>query len=140
MSAGTWAFTDTGKTKLLNGTLDIGTASIKLALFTSASNLGPTSDLFSNLTGEVSNTGYTGGGKVATLSLSGTATVKVDMAAVAPWTAGTTDLVAKWAVLYEAGGSILCYCTLDSGGANVTATIGNTLTITVDAAGIFTLV
>jgi len=55
------------------------------------------------------------------------------------WTATGGPITAKWAVLYEVGGDVVCYCLLESGGADVTATDGNTLTVTPHASGIFTL-
>jgi hypothetical protein len=55
------------------------------------------------------------------------------------WTASGGSITGKWAVIYEVAGNILLYCTLDSGGADVTATAGNTLTITPNASGLYTL-
>ena len=46
--------------------------------------------------------------------------------------------VARFAVLYESGGDVICYCLLDSTPADVTVTTGNTLTISTPS-GIFTL-
>jgi hypothetical protein len=40
--------------------------------------------------------------------------------------------VARFAVIYESGGDVVCYCLLDSSPADVTATTGNTLTIDSD--------
>jgi hypothetical protein len=55
------------------------------------------------------------------------------------WTAGSANLTAKWAVIYEVGGNILCFATLDSGGADVTAMNGNTLTVGTNGGTVFTL-
>lgn len=55
------------------------------------------------------------------------------------WTASGGDIVARFAVIYEVGGNVLCYCTLDTTPADVTAVNGNTLTIQTHASGVFTL-
>ena len=43
MAAGAWAFTDGGRTKLIDGTFDIDTDSWKMALLLSTSNIGASS-------------------------------------------------------------------------------------------------
>ena len=78
-------------------------------------------------------------GDRVTLSLSGTTTVTVDLASDPVWTASGGSIVAYFAVVYEVGGRILCYCLLDSTPGDVTATTGNTLTVAANAAGVFTL-
>lgn len=141
MAAGAWTFTNGGRSDMLGAVVNIGTDTYKMALFTSASNLGAASTTFAGVTGEVgtTNTGYTAGGNAVTLSKSGTTTVTVVQSAGIQWTAGTANLTAKFAAIYEVAGNILCYCTLDSGGADVTATNGNTLTVGGTSATVFTL-
>ncbi len=66
--------------------------------------------------------------------------VAVTISGTAPvWTAGSANLTAKYAAIYEVGGYVLCFCTLDSGGADVTATNGNTLTVGSTGGTVFTL-
>ena len=141
MAAGNWTFTDTGRTSLLDGTFDLDTDSFSIALFLSTSNLSSASTTYAALTNEHANAnGYTTGGKsYGALTLAGTTTVTVDDPLDQVWTASGGSITAKWAVLYEVGGRILAYFTLDSGGADVTATDGNTLTVALNASGIFTL-
>lgn len=112
-----------------------------MALFLSTSNLSASSNTYAALTNEVgtTNTGYTTGGNAITLAKSGTTSVTVTQSAGIQWTAGSANLTAKWAVIYEVAGNILCYATLDSGGADVTATNGNTLTVGGTSATVFTL-
>jgi hypothetical protein len=102
-----------------------------------------TSTTWAAVTGEVgtTNTGYTTGGVAVTLVLAGTTSVTVSFSSNPTWTAGSAGLTAKWAVLYEVSGNVLCFVTLDSGGADVTATSGNTLTIDSDGtpSPVFTL-
>ena len=141
MAATAWAFTNGGRTCLLDGTFDIDTDTWKMALFTSGSNLGAASTTFAGVTSEVgtTNTGYTAGGAAITLTLAGTTTVTVDISVDPSWTAGSANLTARFAAIYEVAGKVLCYCTLDSTPADVTATNGNTLTVAANASGVFTL-
>jgi hypothetical protein len=141
MAAGAWTFTNAGRTNILDALFDVDSDTFKMALFLSTSNLGSGSTTFAGVTNEVgtTNTGYTAGGNSITLSKSGTTTVTVVQSAGIQWTAGTANLTAKFAAIYEVGGNILCYATLDSGGADVTATNGNTLTVGGTSATVFTL-
>ncbi len=140
MAAGAWTFTNEGRTKLLDGTFDIDTDAWKMALFLSASNLGAASTTFAGVTSEhAAGNGYTAGGESITLTLSGTGTVTVDISSDPVWTASGGDIVARFAVIYEVGGNVLCYCLLDDTPADVTATDGNTLTVAANASGVFTL-
>lgn len=139
MAAGAWQLTNTGRTKLLDGTFDLDSDTFKMALFLSTSNLAASSTTYAALTNEHANAnGYTTGGVSVTLSLSGTTTVTAD-STDAVWTASGGSITARYAVIYEVGGSILAYCLLDSTPADVTATSGNTLTVQINASGVFTL-
>jgi hypothetical protein len=140
MAAGAWVFPDASRTKLLNGTFDIDTDSFKCALFLSTSNIGAASTTFAGVTNEhAANNGYTGGGIAVDLTLAGTTTVTCDIATDPVWTASGGSITARFAVIYEVGGDVLCYCLLDSAPADVTATTGNTLTVAAHASGVFTL-
>lgn len=140
MAAGAWTFTNTSRTKLLNGQFDIDTDSWKCALFLSTSNLGADSTTFAGVTNEhAAANGYTAGGIAISLTLAGTTTVTVDIATDPVWTASGGSITARYAAIYEVGGDILCYCLLDSTPADVTATDGNTLTVAANASGVFTL-
>jgi len=139
-AAGAWTFTDVGLTKLVDGTFDIDTDSFKMALFLSTSNIGASSTTYAAVTGEHANAnGYTTGGIAVALTLAGTTTVTVDITTDPAWTASGGSIVARFAVIYEVGGNVLCYCLLDSTPADVTATDGNTLTVAAHASGVFTL-
>ena len=141
MAAGAWTFTDAGRTSLLNGDFDIDTNTFLCALFLSTSNIGAASTTYAGLTNEHAQAnGYTTGGiSMGVLTLAGTTTVTVDDPADLVWTASGGSIVARFAVIYESAGNVLCYCLLDSTPADVTATTGNTLTIALHASGIFTL-
>jgi hypothetical protein len=141
MAAGTWTFPDGARTRILNGTFDFDTDTFKVALFLSTSNIGAASTTYAGVTNEHANAnGYTTGGiSLGALTLSGTTTVTVDDPADMVWTAAGGSITARFAVLYENGGDVVCYCLLDAAPADVTATDGNTLTIALHASGIFTL-
>jgi hypothetical protein len=139
-AAGAWTFTNAGRTSLLNGTFDIDSDTWKMALFLSSSNIGASSTTYAGLTNEHSNAnGYTTGGIAITLTLAGTTTVTVDISSDPVWTASGGSITARFAVIYEVSGNVLCYCLLDSTPADVTATDGNTLTVAANASGVFTL-
>lgn len=139
MAAGTWTFPTAAKTSLTTGTF-LDADSYKIALFLSTSNIGSGSTTYAGLTNEHANAnGYTTGGNAVTLSRSGTSTVTFDTTDPAVWTASGGSIIARYAVLYEVGGNVLCYCLLDSTPADVTVTTGNTLTLTISASGVFTL-
>jgi putative effector of murein hydrolase len=140
MAAGAWTFTNGGRTSLIDGTFDINSDTWKMALFLSTSNIGSGSTTYAGLTNEVANgSGYTTGGESIALTLSGTTTVTVDITTDPVWTASGGSITARFAVIYEVSGNVLCYCLLDSTPADVTATAGNTLTVAAHASGVFTL-
>jgi hypothetical protein len=140
MAAGAWTFTNGARTRLLNGTFDIDSDTFKMALFLSTSNIGAASTTYAGVTNEHANAnGYTTGGVALTMTLAGTTTVTVDSSSDPVWTASGGSITARFAVIYEVGGDVLCYCLLDSTPADVTATTGNTLTVALSASGIFTL-
>ena len=141
MAAGAWTATSAGRTSLLNGDFDLDTDTFLMALFLSTSNIGAASTTYAGVTNEHANAnGYTTGGiSMGVLTLAGTTTVTVDDPADLVWTASGGSIVARFAVIYESAGKVLCYCLLDSAPADVTATSGNTLTVALHASGIFTL-
>jgi len=141
MTATAWTLPNGARTWLLDGTFDIDSDTWKMALHTSASNIGSGSTTWAGVDNEVgtTNTGYTAGGNSITLTLSGTTTVTIDIQTDPVWTAGTANLTARFAVIYEVAGNVFCYCTLDDTPADVTATDGNTLTVAANASGVATL-
>lgn len=140
MAAGAWTFPNGARTDIANGVLAIAADTFKCALFLSTSNIGATSTTYAALTDEhAAANGYTTGGIAVDLTLAGTTTVTADIATDPVWTASGGSIVARFAVIYEVAGNVLCYCLLDSTPADVTATTGNTLTIQTAAQGVFTL-
>ena len=140
MAAGAWVMTNTARTSILSKAYNFETDSFKMALYLSTSDLTVASTTYAAVTNEVAEAfGYLTGGKAVALSLTGTTTVKCDIDTDPVWTAAGGDIVAKWAAIYLVGENIICFALLDSGGANVTATDGNTLTVAAHANGVFTL-
>lgn len=138
-AAGAWVFTDAARTDLLSAVANFETASFKMALFLSTSNLGAGSTTYPATDEHAEANGYLTGGIAVALSLTGTTTVKVDIDTDPVWTANGGSIVAKYAAIYEVAGNIVCYCQLESGGADVTVTTGNTLTVAAHASGVFDL-
>lgn len=137
MAAGAWTFPNASRKKVLDGTFDLDSDSFKMALFLSTSNIGASSTTYAGLTNEHTNAnGYTTGGKALTPSLTGTTVVTFDVDDQV-WTASGGSITARFAVIYEVGGDVLCYCLLDSTPADVTATDGNTFTVQINASGVF---
>jgi hypothetical protein len=140
MAAGAWTFPNGARTDIANGVLAIASDTYKMALFLSTSNIGAASTTYAGLTNEHANAnGYTTGGISVDLTLAGTTTVTADIATDPVWTASGGSIVARFAVIYEVAGNVLCYALLDATPADVTATTGNTLTVAINASGIFTL-
>lgn len=144
MAATAWLLYNTAKKYIGNGTIVLGTTAMKLKLTTSASNASTfTLSTFAAITGEISaRGGYVAGGRALASPI---------------WTAGasakqykfnTNDLVftasgsslinVKFAVIGVSAGKALCWSRLST--AQFTITSPNTLTIQMNALGIFTMV
>src|SRR3990167_925034 len=103
MAAGNWTMTNVGRTRLLNGTLDLDTDLFKVALHLST-GVQPSATIvnWSELADSehAALYGYTAGGLPlgggTALELSGTTTVIVDETTDYVWTAGGGSIVAKW--------------------------------------------
>jgi hypothetical protein len=141
MAAGNWVFPDDVRPLLLdNDSFDIDAGSYKCALFLSTSNIGTGSTTYAALTNEVANAnGYATGGIAVVFTVTGTVSAKATFASNPLWTAAGGSITARFAVIYEVAGNVLCYCLLDSTPADVTATDTNTFTVAAHANGIFTL-
>jgi hypothetical protein len=130
MAAGIWTPTNSTRTDILAGNVAPGSG-YKVALVTSGSNISPSSTTWAAVTSEVGtvSTGYATGGIAVTLVNAGTTSVALYFSSNPVWTAGTANLTAHWAVLYKVGGDVVAFCLLDAGGADVTVTSTNTLTV-----------
>jgi hypothetical protein len=147
MAASAWQLYNSGKRYIGNGTIQLGLNNFKMALFTSASNTSTfTLSTFASLTSEISATGgYATGGK-ALVPGTGQWTVGAS-AKQMKFTYSTVGLTftasgsalnnIKYAVIYQSGGKLLCFCQLSS--TQFTVASPNTLTVLPAASGVFTL-
>ena len=146
MAAGKWKFYEQAKLDIANGLMDLDTHSFKIALFTSVSNCNTLSGTttLASLTNQVATAnGYTQNSKAVTLTTANSGgTITVDETTNPSWTANGGSITARFAVIYNdthASKQALCVCLLDTAPADVTATDGNTFTITQNSSGIFTI-
>ena len=145
-AAGKWKMYDDAKKNIANGLIDLDSDSFKIALFLSTSNcdtLSVGTGLLADLTNQVSTAfGYTQNDKAVTITVAEAAGVTtIDETTNPVWTASGGAITARFAVIYDdtaAGDPLLCVCLLDTAPADVTATDGNTFTITQNASGILT--
>lgn len=145
-AAGKWKLYEQAKLDIANGLIDLDSHSFKINLYLFTSNcdtLSGTTTLASLTNQVATNYGYTQNTKSVTLSVSqASGTVTVDETTNPSWTASGGSITARYAVIYDdthANDQALCVCKLDSADADVTATDGNTFTITMNASGLFTL-
>ncbi|MGD9879033.1 MAG: hypothetical protein AB7E70_20950 [Hyphomicrobiaceae bacterium] len=152
MAADAWKMYDIARERMGDGTYDMDGDEFKMALFLSTSDaatLTTANSDYGDLTNEhANNNGYTTGG----VSITGTitaanqwlltsSTIKFDTDD-AVWTASGGSIVARFAVIYDdthASDGLLCMTTLDNSPADVTVTAGNTLTVQINASGVFTI-
>ena len=147
MAAGPFTVFNIAKLKLLNGTHDLDTHVFKMALVTNSQSIdatfaGTSADArYADLTAQVANgNGYTTAGKTLTMNVSrstGTITVDCDDQS---WTSATFS--AKYAVIYNDSASnkdLLGFVDLETGVSSGLSPSNGTLSITINASGLFTL-
>jgi hypothetical protein len=151
MAAGKWKVYDFAKKYLADGTHDLDdTTNWKIALFLSTSNANTLSvgtGVYGDLTNEHANAnGYTTGGLALTAETWTRSSSTLTFDAADPvWTASGGPIVARFGVIYRNATvntivkPLLAVCLLDTTPADVTATDGNTLTVVMNASGLFTL-
>lgn len=144
MAATAWNLYNAAKKYIGNGTLVLGTTAFKLKLTTSASNASTfTLSTMAAITGEISaRGGYVAGGR-ALASMIWTAGAsakqyKFSSADVVFTASGSSLINVKYAAIGVSGGKALCWSRLTT--AQFTVTSPNTLTIQMNASGIFTMV
>ena len=151
MAAGKFKLYDFAKKYIGDGTHDLDvTTNMQIALFLSTSNCNTLSvgtGIYGDLTNEHANAnGYTTGGVALTgetwTRSGGTTTYDANDPV---WTASGGSITARFAVIYANATlngivkPLLAVCLLDTTPADVTATTGNTFTITFNASGIIAL-
>ena len=147
-AAGKWKIYDQFRLWASDGTFDLDANTIKCALFLSTSDcdtLTSANALLADLTNQHANAnGYTTGGVTVAATWTNAAGTSTFDVADAVWTASGGSIVARFAVLYASGtlnghvDPLIAVCLLDTAPADVTATTGNTLTVQINASGVFT--
>lgn len=152
MAAAAWKMYDIARERIGDITYDMDGDEFKMALFLSTSDaatLGVANSNLADLTNEHANAnGYTTGGVAITAVITAAnqwlltgSTIKFDTDD-AVWTAAGGSIVARFAVIYDdthVSDGLLCMTTLDATPADVTVTDGNTLTVQINASGVFTI-
>jgi hypothetical protein len=150
-AAGKWKTYEIAKKYIGDGTIDLDdTTNWKIALFLSTSNANTLSvgtGVFGDLTNQVAGSfGYTTGGQAITgITWTNSGGVITFDCNNPVWTAAGGSITARFAVIYKDATvnsivkPLLLVCLLDTAPADVTATDGNTFTITMNASGLFTL-
>jgi len=150
-AAGKWKMYEAAKAGISNGTIDLDTNAFRINLYLSTSNANTltkgTIATMADITNEVAtNYGYTQGAKTVTFNVTESGgTITIDETTNPVWTASGGSITARFAVIYKyvdgtASNNIpFGVCLLDTAPADVTATTGNTLTITMNVSGIFTI-
>jgi len=141
MAAGSWVLVASARKNLLTGPLDIDTNTWQMHLLASTAVMAAsTNDAFSTVSADEVSTSSTGYATASlTLSIAGGSKVTVDIGTDPVWTATTDGFVARYAVIAEASGTMLCFAPLESDSSDVSITTGNTLTVAAAATGVFTL-
>ena len=143
MAAGAWKINPNAKLKLGNTSIDLGGAIFNISLHSvgaSANLISGLVSVFTSIGSEVTGGNYTAVGMTLsspTWALSGQ-NGKFDSS---DWVMTGSCASIKYAVICQSisatSGLVLCYSTLSTSGFDVTGT--NTLTIQMNASGIFTL-
>ena len=139
---------ESAKLAFANGLIDFDTHSFKINLYLSTSNANTltaaTITQLSDITNQVAtNFGYTQNTKAVTITTANSSgTITIDETTNPVWTASGGSITARFAVIYDdthANDMPVFVCLLVTTPADVTATDGNTLTITMNASGLVTL-
>jgi hypothetical protein len=132
-AAGSWTMTNELRAILqgASGAIVPATDTVKIALLLSTSNIGASSTTYAAVTNEVATAnGYTQAGITTTLTVSTVSTSNGQLAFTqVQWTASGGSITARFGLAYKSAGHIYGYFLCDSAPADVTATNGNTFTI-----------
>lgn len=146
MAAGKWKLYAKAKLAIANGDIDLNGHSFKINLYLSTSNCDTLTahDALADLTNQVATAfGYTQDTKAVTITTADSSgTTTVDETTNPVWTASGGPITARFAVIYDdthADKMPVAVCLLDTTPADVTATDGNTFTVSMNALGVFTL-
>ena len=145
MAAGAWNVYDKFPLYMGDGTIDMDGDTFHVALFLSTSNAATlTNDELGDLTNEVSGSGYARDTSNTISWSESSGVITFDITTDPQYTASGGSITARFGVIFDDTPSspadpLVAECLLDSTPADVTVTDGNTLTIQIAAAGVFTL-
>lgn len=107
------------KVGLASGQFNFSTDTFKMALYTGAANIGPTTAAYT-VTGETSGTGYVAGGQMATVSVAPTTGADpsntIAYLSFNDVTWNPASFTCRGAIIYKVGGGNPTVCVLDFGG------------------------
>jgi len=110
--------TNAFKTGLATGTFDFNTDTFKIALYTGAADIGPTTAAYTAVN-EISGTGYTATGKLLTVTVAPTTgnvpTDTIMYLSFADVTWNPAAFTCRGAIIYKVGGGNPTVCILDFG-------------------------
>ena len=139
---------ESAKLAFANGDIDFNSHSFKINLYLDTSNANTltaaTITQLSDITNQVATAfGYTQNTKAVTITTANSSgTITFDETTNPVWTASGGPITARFAVIYDdthANDMPVAVCLLDTAPADVSATDGNTFTITMNASGVYTL-
>ena len=143
MAASAWSVVNSVPERMGKTELNFNTDAFVVRLYSSSSNLADTSDDASAVTNELSTAnGYTAGGYSVTPTWSRSTNVTTFDTTDATWTASGAGIVARFAAIVDTTPTpdrVIAWILLDSTPADVTTSAGNTLTIQMNASGIFNM-
>jgi hypothetical protein len=140
MAAGAWVVYNEAKKYLNNGTVDLDTNVLKMQLHKSTSNASTfTLSTLASVTVPATGGGYAAKtlGTVVVTQGASAKQIKFDCADVVFSAVGSNTVSIMYAVIGVSGGKAICWSKLSTAVFNVTA--GNTLTVQLNASGIFTI-
>lgn len=141
MAAAKWQIFNEAKLKIMNGSLDLDSAALRMRLYKSSSNIATSATAFplstiASITNQVTANVKGGGTKNVTGSVivgANASTYKFTFQNVIYSTSGGDITSVQIAVIYLSGGQPVCWSKLST--AIFTITNGNTLTIAANATG-----
>lgn len=142
MAANAWIVYNSFREYMGDGTIDLDGDTFLMGLSTSSYTPSAAHSTISDITNELSGSGYSRYSLTATWTRSGT-TVTFD-SDDATFTASGGAITARYAWIMDdtptsPADPLVCYSLLDTTPADVSVTDGNTLTVAINASGIFTL-
>lgn len=136
MAAAAWKVYNEAKQYMLNGTVDLDAATLRMALYKSTSNASTfTLSTGASVTNVVNAAGYTGTKTLTASMIAGAnaSTYKFTFGTVIFTASGADVTSVMYAVIFVSNGKAICWSKLST--AAFTVTSGNTLSVAANATG-----